>query len=313
MTTTPHLPTRCRQLKEKTKELLSFESAQQAYDAFLESGDKTHLQQVVNAIDSAHQLLQEFQTDAINLVERWYDREGGSQSIPLKDYLIAESSGRLILDNRDNVIAPIARTLVYFPALIRKITGNITLKNNQHLQHLDYLEEVDGNFNAQSLRELTSMHRLRKINGDVYFRRLAVDNFPSIEFITGNLELVFFENVQFPHLKKVGNDVLCFTAKGLSFPELEEVGGTLSVGENNKYMRLKKVGGILRLERSPFSKIRQFRRALPILQEIGNIGGASIRLPDTNMGITPTQIEGLKDGLLRLRDRGKLRFTGKIL
>jgi hypothetical protein len=144
-------------------------------------------------VGSRMELFSVYKEFARRLLVQWSrDSEFGAAASFDKD-------GRVMID-ASLVLRDIDRD--YVPSLIKKITGKLDLEATK-IQSLDYLEEV-GSLSARRVKSLSSLRRLKKVQGDCLLRGTSISNLESLEFVKGDLVVSGLKNLKvIPRLNHV--------------------------------------------------------------------------------------------------------------
>lgn len=289
-------------------------------------------------------LFETYQEKVANLLTHWYPYKDKADQF--RNAVFVEESGRV--DIRHNLIfrrfedfLELPLKVSYFPALIRKVTGEFFMRDNRKIKHMDYLEELEG-ISSFSGNSIQSMRRLKKIKGNADFGSSDISSLPNLEEMDGDLNLQKTSSLDIvPKLRIITGNLDISRSTVTSFPELEEAGDihTIYLASDKKRMtflpKLKKVqssailtgtniadlpslqtiGGYLALHRTPFG-------SAPLLRSIGG----SLTLQATNVvsfiqsfpsltvvgGEIQTSNDKLFDEIVALGKAGRVQIGGGV-
>jgi hypothetical protein len=313
------------QYKDKVSRLLSSWYPDQNFADSIEFGNKGRVVVAGDLVLSDEKLNGSYFPRLIRKVTGKFDYHG--KKLDRIDYLekvdgnfsISESSVVSVKRLRKvgkSVIANEAKTLKDLSSLER-VKNGLFIRNTS-IEALPSLVHVGTSFNAEGLK---SLQRLPKLNvaGNLYLKGTSLISLPELKIVRGACSLRNIVTlVELPKLKKTvrlnieGTSITSLPNleavvgafvpnKGLkNLPELKEVGRFyLLFSEMIRVPKLRKVENFMTLR---YTKIRNFRKAFPQLESVGELNNVSIET--TN----PLLIRQLR----RLQRKRKIKLAGTI-
>jgi hypothetical protein len=144
----------------------------------------------------------------------------------LGNEMVFDNDGRVIIKGDVKCESLSRRDFGYFPALIKKVEGNLTFFENP-IEHLDHLQEVSGELYAGHMSSLKSMKSLRKA-GELVIRGMGLESLPNLERVKGSLHAKDLQSLRsLGSLTYVGGDLKLSNSGIENLDNLVEVGGHL--------------------------------------------------------------------------------------
>lgn len=208
--------------------------------------DDTDFNTKADALDKKRVAFFEFyKTQARKLLTQWYKKISFDE--PQEDEFMAgidfDPTGRAILLYG---IATTKERVEYFPSIIKRIEFFNASIDSTAITSIDYLEEVEGNMELRSCRNLASLKRLRRVGGittlpysllyapeltETGFLICSQTAFPKLKTVHGGVQIVrgVTDNKPFfPELTRIERGIDVYTLGDFEvrdvFPKLEKVG-----------------------------------------------------------------------------------------
>lgn len=151
--------------------------------AYKEKGNESGFYHIDNAYQAVQTFKEEYYQHAVRMLIDWYPNQ--DIKIQFGAYLKTDNAGRVIVDTSVDIFS--IRTN-HFPSLIKRVKGSVDVYTTSIFQ-MDYLEEIDEEFAAQS--NFMSAEHLTRIG-------------KSLAWYSSNFYHSFRE--VFPRLEKVGRN-----------------------------------------------------------------------------------------------------------
>jgi hypothetical protein len=157
-------------------------------------------------------LFKQYQERVLHLLSEW------SGLADFENQIEFEQNGRVVIQGD---LSLTGRDVDYFPALIRKVEGKLTIDKTS-IREVDYLEEVGALIISQT-PEIKTMNNLVSVNGSLNLADSKIEVLPKLKWVRTDLYAQGLETLKaLPALKSVGS--LNLKASGIeSLPVLNFV------------------------------------------------------------------------------------------
>ena len=188
--------------------------------------------------EARNSLIKEFEVKARELMKKWTKENSPTQADKLISCMSFDENGRITMDGSifENNLISIHLGYDYFPSLVRKVEGNLTLG---HTKHVPGLEEVTGDlitgwvvFEGQNLRKvggkvktigrILKLPQLQEIGGSLYGDELTDLDLSSLTSVN-DLHLFAIKTLDLPQVVKIRGLNLQFADK-IKLPKAENIG-----------------------------------------------------------------------------------------
>jgi hypothetical protein len=147
--------------------------------------------------DQREEIFSLYQEHVINLICRWL----GSEQI--KERIQFEKSGRVVIDG--NLV--LKESIEYLPAVIRKLTGKLTLVSGSQIRSIDYLEEARA-LRIDRANNLKSLKSLKKVEYGILITNSGLEDLSSLERVGSSVIIVDCPIKGIPNLQYVGEKLI---------------------------------------------------------------------------------------------------------
>jgi hypothetical protein len=170
----------CQQLRDLYSQIPGIEELRQRFRAAVSQGTDKAMKKFAAEIEAEklyrNHLVEQYQNQVKLLLMEWYDDFDFIRSLSF------DEDQRVVIDGHLNLWGQQRK---YFPGLIKTVKGNLDLRKNS-LEHLDYLEVVEGDCLLNENYRLRSLERLSSVGDKLNIRETQVESCPSLVRVSGS-------------------------------------------------------------------------------------------------------------------------------